>query len=160
MAPILGGLMILYGIGTLVGVPAAARRLSSEGPPVLVGPLATFWRLLPLWGWPAVGMQWVLCLLIVLGGVAVIARWSKGMRIAVVALYGLLLFDVPGMLFAMSLALGWVTFGGDYVLHRPSDTMAFRGVLWGMFAISVVWVVAILLSVQWVRRQLRQVEGV
>ena len=153
--------MILYGLGTLMGVPAAARQLSSaEWPPVLVGPLAPFWNLPALWGWPLVGMGWLLCLLMVVGGVGVIARWSKGMRIAVVALYGLLLFDVPGMLFSMSLALGWVSFGGDYVLHRPSDTMAFRGVLWGMFAVSVIHVVAVLLGAQWVRRQLRQIEGV
>ncbi len=157
----LGGLMVLYGIGCLTGAPAAARQLSSaEWPPVLVGPLAPFWNLPALWAWPLVGMGWLLCLLMVVGGVGVIARWSKGMRIALVALYGLLLLDVHGMLFAISVALGWVSFGGDYVLHRPSDIMSLRRVFWGMLAIFVIQAVALLLSVQWVRRQLRQVKGV
>ena len=160
VATILGGLMILYGISVLSGVPAGVGQLSSaEWPPVLVGPLATFWSLPLHWGWPAVGIGWLLCLLMVLGGVGVIARWPKGMRIAVVALSGLLLFVVPGVLFTISLALGWVSFGGDYILHRSSVILFMRRLYWVMLAISVIWAVALFLSVQWVRRQLRQVEG-
>ena len=107
----IGGALAIYGLWILLRIPATLRSTWLVSPPRITGPLAWIWTVGSPWlNWILVGTNWVVCAVLVAGGIAVIMRDSRGMRAAAAASAVEVIMSVPTILLMLSFALGWVAF--------------------------------------------------
>jgi len=162
----IGGGLAVYGLWVLLRIPAALRSGWLVSPPRIIGPRAWTWTAglagSPWLGWTVTGTDWIVSAVLVIGGIEVIFRHTRGIRAAVVALAIKLLLRVLGIPFMFALALGWVVFDSSDPRFKQLAQVPLvvqRYIWWWSMVPALVWTLVLAGAILWLRRELATTAG-
>jgi len=161
MRIIVGGALALYGAFTLWNIQTVLHSRISFSNIRFHGPLAWLFGLgMPWSGWAMWGIAVLNSLLLLVGGISVILRRERGMRLALIALIAeFAMVWLPGFALLASLAWGWVLLDFPSAPHAflRTPTMRFA---WTLTLIPCIIEGLILVAIfLWVRRELGRRRG-